>query len=158
MSEGEKPIPVPRPRQLRSTDEPDAAPKVYENYVLPVKKVSASVYDDLNAQLNQLKVEAQRPVPTPRARIAVASKKDYENSPESAKPLNNQHVTELSPSRQTGAIRKTSNIPNIRNNLDSTESSLDTSGEGRDFDVMSQNSSTSDKSSADSKYNTPSPG
>lgn len=150
MSEGERPVPKPRPRQLKSTDETDRATKVYENYTLPTAAKPESVYDNLNSQLSELKVDAEhRPVPTPRARTTIVPKIDYENSP---KPLNND--TETSPSRTTGAIRKVPNIPSVRNNLDENE------GEERslkDFDVLSQTSSTSGKSSGE-KFSTPSPG
>lgn len=153
MSEGEKPIPVPRPRQLKTTDEPDAAPKVYENYALPI---NASVYDSLNEQLMEMKAEALRPVPVPRARVTVTAKREHENAPEAAKPLNNQQSSaELSPSR-TGAIRKAPNIPSVKNNLDDIPSVMNRSDEVKDFDVLSQTSSTSGKS--DTKFSTPSPG
>lgn len=149
MSEGEKPIPVPRPRQLKAGDETDAAPKVYENYAIPI---GASVYDNLNEQLMEMKAEALRPVPVPRARATVTPKREYENAPETAKPLNNQQSpAELSPSR-TGAIRKAPNIPSVKNNFDD----MNKSDEVKDFDVLSQTSSTSGKS--DSKFSTPSPG
>lgn len=159
----EKPIPVPRPRQTKSTDETDTSSKVYENYTLPTNSTQ-SVYDSLNAQLNELKADAvhHRPVPVPRARNVGPPKNDYENSPESAKPLNNQQpVAEQSPSRTTGAIRKAPNIPSVKNNLDSNEPVHDKSAEERslnDFDVRSQTSSASGKSSGDSKFTTPSPG
>lgn len=153
----EKPTPVPRPRQTKSTDETDRSSKVYENYTLPLNSKTASVYDCLNAQLDELKADPiNRPVPTPRARTAEARRREYENSPEAAMPLNN---TELSPSRTTGAIRKAPNIPNIKNNLDETDHTQVKTPEERslkDFDVLSQTSSNSAKS--DSKYTTPSPG
>lgn len=151
MSEGEKPVPVPRPRQLKSTDETDAtSSRVYENYTIPGHK--SSVYDNLNEQLDELKAEAavQRPVPTPRARVSAAPKINYENAP---RPLNNQD--EISPSRKTGAIRKAPSIPSVKNNLDdNTELVMTTSTESRESDVLSQTSSNSN----DSKYQTPSPG
>lgn len=151
MSEGERPVPKPRPRQLKSTDETDRASKVYENYTLPTAAKTESVYDNLNAQLNELKVDAvHRPVPTPRVRTTIPPKSDYENSP---KLLNND--MEISPSRTTGAIRKVPNIPSVHNRLDENE------GEERslkDFDVLSQTSSTSGKSGGDQKFATPSPG
>ena len=161
----EKPIPVPRPRQTKSTDETDTSAKVYENYTLPINKTQ-SVYDSLNAQLNELKAESvHRPIPVPRARNIGPPKNDYENSPDSAfsaKPLNNhQAIAEQLPTRTTGAIRKAPNIPSVKNNLDNSEHVHDKSAEERslkDFDVLSQNSSTSGKSSGDSKYTTPSPG
>lgn len=149
MSEGERPVPKPRPRQLQSTDETDRSSKVYENYTLPTPPKSESVYDSLNAQLSELKVDAvHRPVPTPRTR-SIVPKFDYENSP---KPLNND--AEASPSR-TGAIRKVPNIQSVKNNLDENE--VDDKLQ-KDFDVLSQTSSTSGKSSGDSKFVTPSPG
>lgn len=149
MSEGERPVPKPRPRQSQSTDETDRASKVYENYTLPTAPKSESVYDDLNAQLKELKADAvHRPVPTPRVR-SIVPKSDYENSP---KPLNND--TEVTSTR-TGAIRKAPNIQNVRNNLDENEVE---DRQQKDFDVLSQTSSTSGKSSGDSKFVTPSPG
>lgn len=150
MSEGEKPVPKPRPRQLKSTDETDRASTVYENFTLPKAVKVESVYDNLNAQLNELKVDAVHPpVPTPRARTVV-SKCDYENSP---KPLNNENVETTS--RTTGAIRKAPNIPSVRNNLDDSEPEERSQ---KDFDVLSQTSSTSGKSCGDGKFTTPSPG
>ena len=147
MSEGERPVPKPRPRQLKSTDETDRASKVYENYTLPVPPKIESAYDNLNAQLNEIKADAgHRPIPTPRARAS--AKTDYENS---SKPMNND--IEISPSRTTGAIRKVPNIPSVRNNFDESEADEKL----RDFDVLSQNSSTSGKSSGDLKFSTPSP-
>lgn len=156
MSEGEKPVPVPRPRQLKPTDETDSAPKVYENYTIPIDKKSASVYDSLNEQLSEMKTEALRPVPVPRLRVQTTPKSEYENAPETAKPLNNQQTAaDTSPSR-TGAIRKAPNIPSVKNNFDETPADLNKSDDGHDFDVLSQTSSTSGKS--DSKFATPSPG
>lgn len=157
MSEGEKqPIPVPRPRQTKSTDETDTSAKVYENYTLPTSRTQ-SVYDSLNAQLSELKADAvHRPVPVPRARHIV-NRNEYENSPDSAKPLNNQQpAAEHSPLRTTGAIRKAPSIPSVKNNLDNKETGEERSL--KDFDMLSQNSSTSGKSSGDSKFATPSPG
>lgn len=157
MSEGERPFPVPRPRQLKAVDEPDAATKVYENYKLPEGK-PACVYDSLIAELNVIKQDnVHRPVPTPRARVTVAERRDYENSPESAKTLNNQQNDDEIP-KKTGAIRKAPNIPSVRNNLDESDSAMSRSAEAKDFDVMSQTSSTSNRSGGDSKFSTPSPG
>lgn len=161
MSESERPIPIPRPRQTKSTDETDRSSKVYENYALPPMK-SESVYDNLNAQLNEIKLDAvHRPVPVPRARVN-ASRRDYENSPDTARPLNNEQPSaELSPLRTTGAIRKAPNIPSVRNNFDNPEPVTAQASEERslkDFDVLSQGSSTSGKSGGDSKFATPSPG
>lgn len=169
----EKPTPVPRPRQTKSVDETDRSSKVYENYALPTNNKTQSVYDSLNAQLDELKADPiNRPVPTPRARTANA--REYENAPETAKPLNKTELsptriaaetakplnnTELSPARTTGAIRKAPNIPSVKNNLDEPELvQVKTTEESslKDFDVLSQTSSTSGKS--DSKYATPSPG
>lgn len=160
MSEGEKPIPVPRPRQTKSTDETDTSSKVYENYTLPTIKTQ-SVYDGLNAQLNELKADAvHRPVPVPRIRNIGLPKADYENSPESAKPLNNQQPL-AEQSKTTGAIRKAPNIPSVKNNLDNKEPFNDKVADDKslkDFDVLSQTSSTSGKSIGDGKFATPSPG
>lgn len=162
MSEGERPIPVPRPRQTKSIDETDRSSKVYENYALPTK--SGSVYDNLNAQLDEIKSDAvHRPVPVPRARVsATAAKRDYENSPDTARPLNNQQQSaEHSPARTTGAIRKAPSIPSVKNNFDESEPIVTRTPEERslkDFDVLSLGSSTSGKSSGDSKFATPSPG
>lgn len=170
MSEGERPTPVPRPRQAtKSVDETDRSSKVYENYVLPTLSTSKSesVYDSLNAQLSELKVDAvHRPVPSPRARTAPATA--YENAPETAKPLNNQQklitITTEVP-KSTGAIRKAPNIPSkipsVKNNLEISEPVSDKVHDDRsqkDFDVLSQTSSTSAKSGGDSKFATPSPG
>ena len=147
MSEGERPIPKPRPRQLKSTDETDRASKVYENYTLPISPKTESVYDNLNAQLSEFKADAgHRPVPTPRARAS--AKTDYENSP---KLMNNDN--EISPPRTTGAIRKVPNIPSVKNNFEESEADEKL----RDVDVLSQNSSTSGKSSGELKFSTPSP-
>ena len=154
MSEGEKPVPVPRPRQSKADelDTTTSSGKVYENYSLP----TGSVYDNLNAQLNELKNDAiHHPVPAPRARGSAAVKREYENSPEAAKPLNNQQ-NDQSPSKATGAIRKSPNIPSVKNNLDETDHVRSIAHE--DFDVLSQTSSTSGKSGGDSKFTTPSPG
>lgn len=152
----ERPTPVPRPRQTKSTDETDRSSKVYENYSLPTSNKTQSVYDNLNAQLDELKADpVNRPVPKPRARASNACR-DYENSPDTAKPMNN---TETSPARTTGAIRKAPNIPSVKNNLDEPDHTQVKTPEERslkDFDVLSQTSSTSGKS--DSKYSTPSPG
>jgi hypothetical protein len=152
MSEGDKiapASPIPRPRHLKpSTDETDTTSKVYENFQLP-----KSVYDELNAQLSDLKTEnVQRPVPTPRARTNMGKSRNYENSPETATRLNNQNELS-SPTSKTGAIRKAPNIPSVKNNLDETETVQD----AKDFDILSQTSSTSGKSSGDSKFTTPSP-
>lgn len=153
----DKPTPVPRPRQTKSTDETDRSSKVYENYTLPVNNKIQSVYDGLNEQLDQLKADpSNRPVPTPRLRTTVTASREYENSPESAKQFNN---TELSLSKTTGAIRKAPTIPSVKNNLDEPDHAQVKTPEERslkDFDVLSQTSSTSGKS--DSKYATPSPG
>lgn len=161
MSEGERPIPVPRPRQQKSSDETDATAKVYENYTLPKKQLE-SVYDNLNAQINELKQDnASRamPVPVPRLRVATAPKPDYENSPETAKPLNNQQrEADASPSKTTGAIRKAPNIPKVNNRLDVRAEPPQDDKSQKDFDVLSQTSSTSGKSSSDSRFTTPSPG
>lgn len=158
MNEGGKPIPVPRPRQTKASDETDTSSKVYENYTIPSNK-SESIYDSLNAQLSELKADAvHRPVPTPRARVTTAA--PYENAPDTARPpLNNK---ELSPTRNTGAIRKAPNIPSVKNNLDEPDHVhvVRTAGTEslKDFDVLSQTSSNSAKSGGDSKFNTPSPG
>lgn len=164
MSEGEKPIPVPRPRQTaKSTDETDRSSKVYENYVLPSLSTSksGSVYDSLNAQLSELKADnAHRPVPTPRARSNQAPSTVYENAPETAIPLNNQQRAAPEIPRTTGAIRKAPNIPSVKNNLD-TQAVPDKAHDDsslKDFDVLSQTSSASGKSSGENKFATPSPG
>jgi hypothetical protein len=150
MSEGEKPIPVPRPRQLKATDETNTSSKFYENYTIPSSRAE-SIYDNVNAQLKEIRDDVvHRPVPTPRARTSIA-KQSYENSSE----LNNrQHEVELSPPKTTGAIRKVPNIPSVKNNFDET----DQVHESKDFDVLSQTSSASGKSAGDSKFQTPSPG
>lgn len=144
---------------MKSIDESDAAPKVYENFTIPASARLGSVYDSLNEQLIEMKADALRPVPVPRARPTIAAKREYENAPETAKPLNNQKPSsEHSPSR-TGAIRKAPNIPSVKNNFDDVPAAMnksDKSEDGKDFDVLSINSSTSGKS--DSKFATPSPG
>lgn len=161
MSEGERPTPAPRPRQTKA-DEADRTSKAYENYTLPTI-TQGSVYDHLNAQLFELKSDPLHrvaPVPAPRVRTTTTPKRyEYENAPETAKPLNNQK--DDSPARSTGAIRKAPNIPVVKNNLDETDhvKIMEKSQEDRsltDFDVVSQTSSTSGKS--DSKFSTPSPG
>jgi hypothetical protein len=155
MSEDERPLPVPRPRQQKSCDETDATSKVYENYTLPTMQPK-SAYDKLNEQLNALKIEIVAPVPTPRVRLT----REYENAPETAKPLNNQQATsDNSPSKTTGAIRKAPNIPKLNNKLDDRpEPPHDDKSPQKDFDVLSQTSSTSGKSGGDSRFVTPSPG
>lgn len=166
MSEGENPIPVPRPRQTtKSVDETDRSSKVYENYVLPTlpsNKIE-SVYDNLNAQLSELRVDdVNRPVPTPRARnTSQAQASVYENAPDTAIPLNNQQRPSPDVARTTGAIRKAPNIPSVKNNFDNNEAITEKAHDDRslkDFDVLSQTSSASGKSTGDSKFSTPSPG
>lgn len=163
MSEGERPTPAPRPRQsvADETDASMSSSQVYENYTLPVSK-PGSVYDGLNDQLSELRVDAvHRPVPTPRARTTVPAKTIYENAPETARPLNNQQ-SDLSPGRSTGAIRKAPAIPSVKNNLDETDRAVRERNHDdvsiNDADVLSLNSSTSGKSGGDSKFATPSPG
>jgi len=151
MSEGNRPVPVPRPRQLKSAVEP--AVTAYENFApkpAPAPPV-ASAYDNLNAQLRELKYQKPAPIPSPRTKVPPKNSRNYENAPESAKPLNNQPTATAalssSPSRSTGAIRKVPNVPAANAKGD---------GEPNDFEVMSQSSSTSSKSS-DLKFTTPSP-
>lgn len=165
MSEGERPTPAPRPRQSvgDETDASMSSSKVYENYSLPVNK-PGSVYDGLNEQLSQLRIDpVHRPVPAPRARTAAPARTVYENAPTTAtaRPLNNQQ-SDQSPGRSTGAIRKAPSIPSVKNNLDETDRAarerVNDDVSLNDADVLSQNSSTSGKSGGDSKFATPSPG
>lgn len=146
MNNENRPIPVPRPRQLKSTtDEIDSSSKVYENFTIRSRS-SASAYDAVNAQLNEIKIEMQKPLPTPRTKL---NTRNYENS-----PLNNNQP-EL-PSK-TGAIRKTINIPKVENNIkESTEKSDLQEKKKETEDVLSLSSSTSGKSGSE-KFVTPSP-
>ena len=146
MNNENRPIPVPRPRQLKSTsDEIDSSSKVYENFTIRATS-SASVYDAVSAQLNEMKIEMQKPLPTPRTKL---NTRNYENS-----PLNNNHP-EL-PSK-TGAIRKAINIPKVENNIkESTEKSDLEEKKKETEDVLSLSSSTSGKSGSE-KFVTPSP-
>lgn len=146
MNNENRPIPVPRPRQLKSTsDEIDSSSKVYENFTIRSTS-SASVYDAVNAQLNEMKIEMQKPLPTPRTKL---NTRNYENS-----PLNNNQP-EL-PSK-TGAIRKAINIPKVENNIkESTEKSDLQEKKKETEDVLSLSSSTSGKSCSE-KFVTPSP-
>lgn len=146
MSNEERPIPIPRPRQLKAiSNETDLS--AYENYV--IKQASnASLYDALNAQLQDLRVEMQRPQPMPRSSKPV---QNYENT-----TLNNCEQSYQQPDLppKTGAIRKTSNIPKVENKLDDDKESPEV--ESNKDDVMSLSSSTSGKSNSE-KYVTPSP-
>lgn len=162
MSEGERPIPVPRPRQIKSIDETDRSSQTYENYALPAKK-NESPYDSLNAQLSEIKSDAvHRPVPVPRAKgIAAVSKRNYENSPDTARLLNNDQQKAEQSLIPTGAIRKATIISNVRNSFDNPEPVVVRTSEERtlkDTDALSQASSASEKSGSDSKFATPSPG
>lgn len=144
MSNEERPIPIPRPRQLKAiSDETDSS--VYENYVIK-QAANASLYDALNAQLQDLRVEMQRPKPMPRSSKPV---QNYENT-----TLNNCEQSYQQPDLppKTGAIRKTSNIPKVENKLDEESPEIESNKD----DVMSLSSSTSGKSNSD-KYVTPSP-
>ncbi|KAL7032201.1 hypothetical protein ACKWTF_007254 [Chironomus riparius] len=146
MNNENRPIPVPRPRQLKTTsDEIDSSSKVYENFTIRPKS-SASFYDAVNAQLNEMKLEMQKPLPSPRTKL---NTRNYENS-----PLNNNQP-EL-PSK-TGAIRKAINIPKVENNIKETteKSNLEERKKETD-DVLSLSSSTSGKSNSE-KFVTPSP-
>ena len=146
MNNENRPIPVPRPRQLKSTsDEIDSSSKVYENYTIRPTS-TASVYDAVNSQLNEMKIEMQKPLPTPRTKL---NTRNYENS-----PLNNNQP-EL-PSK-TGAIRKAINIPKVENNIkEATEKSDLEESKKETEDVLSLSSSTSGKSGSE-KFVTPSP-
>ena len=146
MNNENRPIPVPRPRQLKSTsDEIDSSSKVYENFTIRPAS-SASFYDAVNAQLNEMKLEMQKPLPTPRTKL---NTRNYENS-----PLNNNQP-EL-PSK-TGAIRKAINIPKVENNIkEATEKSDLEERKKETDDVLSLSSSTSGKSNSE-KFVTPSP-
>lgn len=147
MNNNNRPVPVPRPRQLKSTsDEIDSSSKVYENYTIRTTSTS-SVYDAVNAQLSELKLEMQKPMPTPRTKLMNSN---YENS-----SLNNIQPELLS---RTGAIRKTPNIPKVENNIkEPNERTPETVERSKDTeDVLSLSSSTSGKSGSE-KYVTPSP-
>lgn len=152
MSNDERPIPIPRPRQLKSTsDETDSASRAYENYAIK-QAANASLYDALNAQLNDLKVEMQRPQPKPRSSRPV---QNYENTTlNNSEPQQSYQQPDLPP--KTGAIRKTSNIPKLDNKLGNEDDKNSPETESNKDDVMSLSSSTSGKSNSD-KYITPSP-
>lgn len=149
MSSEERPVPIPRPRQSKSTsDEIDSASKAYENFTVKAP-VNASFYDDLNAQLSEMKVEMHKPLPMPRSN----RNKNYENT-----QLNNNNCEQSQSYQQpdlppkTGAIRKTPNIPK-EDKLNNNRPEL--VAEHAD-EVLSNSSSTSGKSSGD-KFITPSP-
>ena len=153
MSSEERPVPIPRPRQLKSiSDETDSASSAYENFTIKTP-ASTSIYDGLNAQLSELKVEIQRPMPMPRS--SANKSRNYENTQlnniinnNSEQPQSYQQP-DLPP--KTGAIRKTPNIPKddkLNNNRQETVAEID--------DVLSNSSSTSNKSGGD-KFHTPSP-
>jgi hypothetical protein len=149
MSDENRPVPTPRPRQSKS-DETDAAPSVYENFSIKPAASTASLYDSLNEQLSEMRAEMQKPVPTPRSRVVI--NRNYENT-----QLNN-HQPELPP--KTGAIRKAPNIPKVENNLnddkeDNEELQQQQSRKDTD-DILSISSSTSGKSNNE-KYTTPRP-
>jgi hypothetical protein len=158
MSEESRAVPIPRPRQLKSTsDETDSASKVYENFTikpLPSDSSTTSVYDQLNAQLSELRAEAQKPLPTPRTKVV--AKRNYENSPDFTR-LNNLQQPDLPP-KTTGAIRKTTNIPKVENNLNDAIVDEDKNDKSQhDLDeVLSMSSSTSGKSNSE-KFITPNP-
>lgn len=151
-NEGERPVPTPRPRQLKSTsDETDSA---YENFTLKPLPAKESFYDELNAQLNDMKVEMQRPMPMPRSSKAIS--RNYENSPinNSEPPPSPKQQPDLPP--KTGAIRKTPNIPTqlenkLNNNVESTENN------NNKDDVLSLSSSSTSGKSNSEKFVTPSP-
>lgn len=152
MSSEERPVPIPRPRQSRPiSDETDSASRAYENFTIK-PPANASIYDGLNAQLSELKVEMQKPLPMPRSN----KNRNYENTQLNNIADNNSEQTQsyqqpdLPP--KTGAIRKTPNIPKedkLNNNRQETVA------EHAD-DVLSNSSSTSGKSGGD-KFITPSP-
>lgn len=135
-TEDGKPPPTPRPRLSKSVVKDQ-----YENYKLP--NHDASEVKEINCP----------PVPSPRTR----SKPAEEPKSSLEAPLNN--LSEPSSSlKATGAIRK---VPNVKNNLE-TEATVhmhpDDIKRARDFDVISQTSSSSVKSGGDGKFHTPSPG
>jgi hypothetical protein len=134
MSDENRPVPTPRPRQLKSTSDESA----YENFT-----IKPSLYDSLNEQLGEMRVEMQRPIPIPTPRVRVTNR-NYENT-----QLNNQ--PDLPP--KTGAIRKTTNIPKVENDL--SEEQVQESRKDTD-DILSISSSTSGKSNSE-KYTTPKP-
>ena len=152
-SSEERPVPVPRPRQLKPTsDEIDSNSKAYENFTIK-PPINASFYDNLNAQLSEMRVEMQKPMPMPRS----TKSRNYENAQlnnndEEQKPQSYQQP-ELPPKTKTGAIRKTSNIPKEdKLNNNKHESVVEHAAD----EVLSNSSSTSGKSSSD-KFVTPSP-
>lgn len=156
MSDENRPVPVPRPRQSKTaSDEIDATSKVYENYTIKAAVSNSSVYDALNEQLSELRAEMQKPIPTPRARVA---NRNYENT-----QLNNHHHHQPELPPKTGAIRKTANIPKVENNLndDKVEDEAKIENEERikkdTEDIMSLSSSTTSGKSYSEKYTTPSP-
>lgn len=156
MSSEERTVPIPRPRQLKSTsDETDSASRAYENFTIKPPPANASFYDDLNAQLSKMKVEMQKPMPMPRSN----KNRNYEN--QQLNNINNNSSSEQPQSYQqpdlppkTGAIRKTSNIPQ-EDKLNNNSSRHEMVTEHAD-EVRSNSSSTSGKSGSD-KFQTPSP-
>jgi hypothetical protein len=151
MSSEERPVPIPRPRQSKTSDEIDSSARAYENFTIK-PPANASIYDGLNAQLSEMKVEMQKPMPMPRSN----KNRNYENAQLNNIANNNSEQPQsyqqpdLPP--KTGAIRKTPNIPkedNLNNNRHETVA------EHAD-DVLSNSSSTSGKSGGE-KFITPSP-
>lgn len=153
MSNEERPIPIPRPRQSKAfSDETDSTSRAYENYAIK-QTANASLYDALNAQLNDLKVEMQRPQPRPRG---IKPAQNYENTTlnNCESPQQSYQQPDLPP--KTGAIRKAPNIPKLENKLENDEDKESPEVESNKEDVMSLSLSTSGKSNSE-KYVTPSP-
>lgn len=150
MSSEERPVPIPRPRQLKSTsDETDSGSRAYENFTIKSPS-NASIYDALNAQLSDMKVEMQKPMPMPRS----SRTKNYENTQLNNVNNNNEEQSYQQPDLppKTGAIRKVPNIP-VEDKLNNNRQ--ETVVEHAD-EVLSNSSSTSNKSGVD-KFATPSP-
>ena len=147
--------PVPRPRRIKSEDEPDCVPQSYENVVLP------SVPD--KNDYNNLNEEVQRPVPAPRRAKSSNERSEYENANTDLFVIKNDLT---SPSRSMGAIKKTTGsnkinfneAPNSPKASKKYEITPEKNVKDKDYDVASINSSTSTNSNTDSaKFTTASP-
>lgn len=162
MSNEERPVPTPRPRQIKSTsDEIDSNSNAYENFTIKQPTTSAGLYEMLNDQLKSMRVEMERPSPAPRTSKPVVG--NYENTTINNNNNNNNEVSYQQPilPPKTGAIRKTSNIPKVDNNLNDKESievNTFNNNETKKDDELSVSSTTSEKSNEkNEKYVTPSP-
>ena len=146
--------PVPRPRRIKSEDEPDCVPQSYENVVLP------SVPDKVS--FNHLNEEVQRPVPAPRRAKSSNERSEYENAKPELFVIKNDTTT---PSRSMGAIKKTTGnskiifneAPNSPKASRKYEITHDKNVKDKDYDGASINSSTSSNSKDSAKFTTLSP-